>query len=56
MIETFKLLKGIAKLDYSLFFKLSVDSKVRGDTYKIVKNSFRQDVRKNFFSNRVVDA
>ena len=56
MIEAFKLLKGIAKLDYSLFFKLSGDSKVRGETYKIVTNSFRLEVRKNFFSNRVVDA
>ena len=56
MIEAFKLLKGKANLDYSLFFKLSGDSKVRGHTYKIVKNSFRLDVRNNFFSNRVVDA
>ena len=32
------------------------DSKVREHTYKIVKNSFRLDVRKNFFSNRLVDA
>ena len=56
LIEAFKLLKVIAKLDYSLFFKLSEDSKVRGHTYKIVTNSFRRDVRKNFFSNRVVDA
>ena len=55
MIEAFKLLKGIANIDYSLFFKLSGDSKVRGHTYKIVKNSFRLDVRNNFFSNRVVD-
>ena len=55
-IEAFKLLKGIANLNYSLFFKLSEDSKVRGHKYKIVKNSFRLDVRKNFFSNRVVDA
>ena len=39
------------KLDYSLYFKLSGDSKV-----KAVNNSFRLDVRKNFFSNRVVDA
>ena len=29
MIEIFKLLKGIAKLDYSLFFKLFEDSKVK---------------------------
>ena len=56
LIKAFKLLKGIAKLDYSLFFKLFGDSKVRGHTYKIVKNSFRLNVRKNFFSNRVVDA
>ena len=56
LIEAFKLLKGIAKLDYSLFFKLPGDSKVRGHTYKIVKNSFRLDVRKNFFSNRVMGA
>ena len=56
LIETFKLLKGIANLDYSLFFKLSGDSEVRGTAYKIVKNSFRLDVRKKFFSNRVVDA
>ena len=54
--EAFKLLKVIAKLHYSLFFKLSGDSKVRGHTYKIVKNSFCLDVRKNFFSNRVMDA
>ena len=46
----------MAKLDYRIFFKLSVDSKVRGHAYKIVKNSFRLDFTKNFFSNRVVDA
>ena len=50
------MLKGIANLDYSLFFKLSGYSKIRGYIYKIVKTSFRLDVRKNFFSNRVVDA
>ena len=49
------MLKGKAKLEYSLFFKLSGDSKGRGHTYKIVKNSFRLDVTKNIFSNRVVD-
>ena len=31
LIEAFKLLKGIAKPDYSLFFKL--ESKVRGHMY-----------------------
>ena len=46
-IETFKLLKGIAKLNYSIFFKLSV----RRHIYKIVKNCFCLDVTTNFFSN-----
>ena len=40
LIEAYKLLKGVAKLDYSLFFKLSGNSKVRGHTYKIVKIVF----------------
>ena len=53
LIETFKLLKGIDKLDFRLCFKFSVNSKV---TYKIVKNNFRLDVMKIVFSNRVVDA
>ena len=47
LIAAFKLLKCTAKLDYSLFFKLSVVSKVRGHTYKIAKNSIRPDVWKN---------
>ena len=50
------MLKGIAKLDYSLILKLPVDFKVTGRIYKIVKNSFRLDFSKNFFSNKVVDA
>ena len=33
-----------------------MDSKVRGHTCKIVTNTFCLDVRKYFFSNRVVDA
>ena len=56
MIEAFKLLKGIANLDYSLVLKLSGDSKVRGHIYKIVTSCFRLDVRIHFFSNKVVDA
>ena len=40
LIEAFKLLKRIANLDYSLVYKLFGDSKVRGHTYRIVKNSF----------------
>ena len=34
LIETFKLLKGIDTLDFHIFSKLLVDSKLRGHTYK----------------------
>ena len=33
-----------------------MDTQVRGHTFKIVKSSFRQDVRTIVFSNRVADA
>ena len=39
LIETFKLLKGIAELDYHIL-----------SYKKIVKNSFCRDVRKNVFT------
>ena len=41
-------------VDFHIFFQLSVNYKLE-DTHR-VKNSFHLDVRKNFFSNRVVDA
>ena len=56
LIETFKLLERIDKLYLGIFFKLSVDSKVSEQTYRIVINSFRLDIRTNFFMNRVVNA
>ena len=40
LIETFTLLKGVAKLDFHTFFKLSVKFKVREHTYKIVIKKF----------------
>ena len=43
LVETFRY-SGVDKLDFCTFFKLLVDSKVRGHTYKIVKNSFHLDV------------
>ena len=36
-MEKFKLLKGIDKIDFRTFCKLSLVFKVRGNTYKLVK-------------------
>lgn len=57
MIEVFKLVKGIDRVDYTKFFTLAKDSIARdwrGHQYKLIKNEFRLDPRKYFFSNRVV--
>ena len=54
MIEIYKMLKGQVSLNFNEFFTLADDSRCRGHSYKIKKNYCRLDVRKNFFSQRVV--
>ena len=56
LIQVFKLIKGIDKLDYNKFFQLADNSKTRGHRYKIVKQRCRLELRRNFFSNRVIDS
>ena len=56
MIEVFKMIKGFNKMDYEQFFKLSGNSKTRGHSYKLDKARSRLELRRNFFSQRVVNA
>ena len=56
LIETFKLLKGLDKIHYSQFFNLSETTRTRGHTLKLNKYRSNKDIRKNFFSQRVVDS
>ena len=55
MIEVFKILKGFNKVNYETWFKLSVNRRTRGHNYRLVKTRSRLDVRKHFFSQRVVN-
>ena len=55
MIEVFKILKGFSKVNYNTWFKLSVNSRTRGHSYKLIKSRSRLDIRKNFFIQRVVN-
>ena len=56
MIEVFKLVKGIERIDASKFFTLSETTQLRGHDYKLIKYRSRLDIRKHYFSNRVVSA
>ena len=55
MHETYKLIHKNYKIDPDIFFKLKHDN-LRGHSKKIHKQRSRTEVRRQFFSNRVVDA
>jgi ribonuclease P/MRP protein subunit RPP40 len=54
LIETFKILNGFDNICSDLFFERS-ESGLRGHSMKLVKKNVRLDVRKYFFSNRVIN-
>ena len=55
MLEVFKTIKGINKLDYRKLFSLLNNTHTRGHSLKLTKTRSRLDCRKNFFSCRVID-
>ena len=55
LIEAFKILKGIDRIDSVKFFEVvSMEHNTRGHSMKLFLKRSRLNVRKNFFSNRVV--
>jgi len=55
MIECFKFLRGYNKTDAETFFRLSGQQRTRGHGYKLEKKRSKLDIRKFFFSQRVVN-
>ena len=55
LIEVFKFFKGFNTVDYRKYFKLVGNTRTRGYNYKIEKTRSRLDIRKNFFSQRIVN-
>ena len=55
MIMVFKIMKGIVDLHYTTFFKLSTNN-TRGHELKLFKQRSRLNVRRNFFSQRIVES
>lgn len=55
MIEVFKIMKGFDGIASNKFFELETNARTRGHSLKLKKKRSRLDVRKHYFSNRVVN-
>ena len=55
MIEVFKILRGQSAIPTS-FFERSTDTRTRGHSMKLLKHRCSTDIRKYFFSERVIDS
>ena len=49
LIQVFKIIKGIDRVECNSFFEIACDSRTRGHQYKIVKLRSRLELRKQFF-------
>ena len=54
MIQVYKIMNGIDKLDVNTFFKMSTDTRTRGHNFKITKQQNRTVQRASVFSQRVI--
>lgn len=54
LIEVFKYLKGINKVNYARLLRPSSVSRTRGHKWKLFKGKFSTNIRKYFFSQRVI--
>jgi len=55
LIELFKIYKGLSGIKIESMFEPSTDSRTRGHSLKLMKHRSRLDLRKYFFSERVVN-
>ena len=55
MIQTYKIMNRKEKTPISRFFQLNENKSNRGNDLKIYKKRSRLEVRRNFYSQRVVD-
>ena len=56
MIEVYKLLNKLEDIDYTVFFQKCdhYEQNIRGHQFKLRKKSCKEEIRKHFFSLRVI--
>ena len=55
LIEVYKILNGFENIDWKLLFTRAKYDGTRGHSMKLEKKAFRLDIRKYFFTQRVID-
>ena len=55
LIETYKILRGLDRVDSKRMFPMVGESRTRGHSLRIIGKPFRTEVRANFFTQRVVN-
>ena len=55
LIETYKILTGLDRVDSERMFSMVGESRTRGYSLRIRGKPFRTEVRRNFFTQRVVN-
>ena len=54
MIEVYKILTGKYDVETTVSFKPNSDTITRGNRYKLYQGQVKYDLRKYFFSNRII--
>ena len=55
LIQVYKMLRSKVRIDFNNFFKIQSSNRTRGHNCRIVKHRSHLDIRKYFFSQRVVN-
>ena len=55
LLEVFKMKSGFSAVSFDAFFTVDSQQRTRGHSWRIIKHRSNLDVRKYFFSERVVD-
>ena len=55
LIETYKIMKGIDKIEAGSLFPLASETRTGGHSLKIRGSRFRTELRRTFFTQRVVN-
>ena len=55
LVALFKISRGLSAIPWDSFFRAGSSERTRGHSRKLAKESFKLEVRKKFFSQRVVN-